>query len=176
MPDLSEKPSEKNWPFCNLKPIPWGDSERARELGRKGGLVRSERKAVANGLKGRKWCEPGCKHYWICAFSGEISKKMYEGQCGLKKQEPKVQGMMLELMTDDLEEMKTIRRLLIQMALGAGLDFKKQAILAEFLLKVYQAKHGVKSKVEVEKRDYKFIVEVRKAIVEVKKPESINTS
>lgn len=157
-PELSP---EKPW-FSNLRPMPPWNSETAREAGRKGGKVMSERKAVANSLKNRIWCEPKCPIYSSCPFP-KMSHIQYEGKCALKRQEAKIQGMIVGLLLDENKTLEVIEQLLAEMAIGSLGDFKKQAILVDKLLNLYKLEHWIKSKsqAEIEKRDYKFVVEVK---------------
>jgi hypothetical protein len=165
----SLKPSEdKPWPFCNLHPIPW-TKETARGAQLKSAKVRSERKIVAQSLRSRKWCEPKCPLYMKCPFVG-MSQKNYEGKCALKRQDERIQGNTVDLLLNKDKMLDVMLRTLADMNWETLGSFKNKSVFFDKVLALYQAVHGVKSKVEVEKRDYKFVIEVRKAVVEVKKP------
>lgn len=169
-PEPSPKPSEnKPWPFCNLKPIPW-TKETAREAQLKSAMVRSERKAVAQSLRARVWCEPKCPLHVKCPFVG-MSRINYEGKCALKRQDERIQGNTVDLLLNKDKMLDVMLRTLADMNWETLGNFKNKSVFFDKVLALYQAIHGIKSKVEVEKRDYKFVIEVRKAIVEVRKPE-----
>jgi hypothetical protein len=104
-----------------------------------------------------------------CPFVG-MSQKNYEGKCALKRQDERIQGNTVDLLLNKDKMLDVMLRTLADMNWETLGSFKNKSVFFDKVLALYQAVHGVKSKVEVEKRDYKFVIEVRKAVVEVKKP------
>jgi len=180
--DMKHSPSHKpdKWPFADIGRHPPWNSETARAAQLKGAGVMSERRSVAQSLKNRKWCEPGCPLFIRCPFVG-MSRTKYEGRCALKRQDERIQGNTVDLLMNKDKMLDVMLRTLADMNWETLGSFRNKSVFFDKVLALYQAIHGVKSKIEVEKRDYKFVVEVRKAVVEVRKeekenPESINTS
>jgi hypothetical protein len=153
----------------NLRTAPPFNSETGRVAGKRSAKVMTERKAVANALRKRKWCEPKCRIYFSCPFVN-VSRERFDGKCALKSQDSKLQGMIVDILMHDDKIIDSMRRIIADMSWETIGDFRKKAIVFDKLRDLYETIHGTKAKLEVEKKDYKFIVEVRKTQVELKKP------
>ncbi len=163
----SPEPSPENWPFSDIGKHPPWNSETAREAGRMGGRVRSERKAVANSLRRRVWCEPGCKIFFSCPFA-RMSRKEYENKCALKLQNANIQGFITSILLEENKLIEVICQLLAEMYIGSLGDFHNQAVLVEKLMRLYDLEHKWKEKT---KNEGTFIVHIVEPEVLKKKPE-----
>ena len=160
----TEKPSEKK--LKNLIPFKKNDP-RTKRLQSKGGKSKSAKKAVANALRKRKWCEPKCSMYFSCPFVN-MSQKQYEGRCALKKQDAKVQGMIVDLLLDPDKIIDNMKRVLADMSWEALGSFKNKAVLFDKLKDLYETVHAKKISHDITGGSFTVVIKEPKVLQETK--------
>ena len=84
---------------------------------RKGGKSRSKRKAIANSLKNRKYCNTRCPLF--PCFAEPLSHEKYSGECALKKFPYNLQKKVIDLFLKGEQGMNTqIMHMLIEVSKG----------------------------------------------------------